>query len=101
MWQARRERRFMAVSFDPDICACRVAVENIAAARRLKTYRGHPVNTAQYLAALDALEQARVPLRDYADAPAVRIIQGQLKMDNAAAQSLLRRLVDLRTRLGC
>ncbi|MGH7055521.1 MAG: hypothetical protein ACREFK_02170 [Stellaceae bacterium] len=99
MREARRRQRFMAVSGDPDIGACRVAIENIAAARGLKAYRGRPLNTGQLLTALAALEQARVPLRDYAGAPAVSVVAKRLKVNGHAAQSLLRRLVHLRNRL--
>jgi hypothetical protein len=61
------------------------------------------------LAALDAIEKAKVPLLDYKDGPAVKVIAARLNADRieagkakptkAAAHSILRRLLDLRNRL--
>lgn len=104
MRQARQQQRFMAiidVTTDPAIGACRVALENIAAGRKLGVYRGRPLNTEQLLAALAALEQGGVPLCYNANGHAVRTVAKELRLDTDAARSLLRRLVNLRKRLGC
>lgn len=100
MREARRHQPFFAITaaeVDPDIGACRVVVQNIAAARELKVYRGRPLDTPRLLAALEALEQAKVPLRDHALAKAVNVVvQAKIGLDRHAAQSLLRRLVHIR-----
>jgi hypothetical protein len=102
MREARRRhrfgQRFSVVTDDPDIGACRVAIENIVAAQRLiPRRRGRSLDARQLLAAIEALEKAGVPLR--INSAAVRTIGGGLDLTENAALSLLRRLIDLRKRL--
>jgi hypothetical protein len=108
MRAARRQKLFMSVTdvtVDPDIGACRATLHNIAAARKLVPHRGTPMRVETMLAALDALERARVPLRSWYDpdrgysSAAVHIVSEDLNIGDATARSLLRRLTDLRSRL--
>jgi hypothetical protein len=102
MREARRRhrfgRRFFVVMDDPDIGACRVAVENIVAAQRLiPRRRGRSLDARQLLAAIEALEKAGVPLR--INNTTRDIIASELRLREDTARSLLRRLIDLRKRL--
>jgi hypothetical protein len=99
MREARQRRRFFVVTDDDDIGACRVAIENIAAARRLSPQRrGRALNARQLLAAIEALEKAGAPLR--INSTAVSVIMNGLHLNKeSAALSVLRRLIDLRKRL--
>src|SRR5688572_7885913 len=75
--RVRRGHIFISVTddvVDPNIGACRVQIQNIAAARELRVYRGRPINTVGMLAVLDELERAQVPLRNWESSPAEALI---------------------------
>ena len=101
----RLHRPFIVTSdeADPVIGLLKVVIANINVARSLaQPQRGRPINTALLIRALDALEDARVPLRVHASAKAVEVLShlpAPHKMPAATARAVLRRLVDLRRQI--
>lgn len=108
MRSARRLHPLLVISdgrVDPAIGALRAVLANISVARSLAPrQRGRPLNIAKLVAALDALEKARVPLRCHVGSQAERVLTAlppPHRMPPSTARAVLRRLVDLRGRIGC
>jgi hypothetical protein len=96
--EARRQKRgkLLGVASDATISLLVFQINEIAAAQKVKARRGRPIATDRYLRVLRELDLAGVPLRDWYQSAAHRLTIEKLEMNESTAQSILRRLVDLR-----
>lgn len=90
--------KLLGVASDPEISLLKFQINEIAAAQRAdpKPRRGRPIDTDLYLQVLSELDLAGIPLRDWDQSAAHRLLIEKLGMNESTAQSILRRLVDLR-----
>jgi hypothetical protein len=96
----RREEKgkLLGAASDREISLLIRQIKEIAAAQRAnpKPGRGRPIATDLYLRVLRELDLAGIPLRDWDQSKAHRLLIEELGMNESTAQSILRRLVDLR-----
>jgi hypothetical protein len=123
MESARRQKRAEGRSYfavtrfdvDPDLGALRVALQQVQAAQHVAEARGgrrrgRVLNVEELLCALDVLEREKLPLRVFDEGlvgvgqPIEKIMKGLaekgFERSASGVRSILRRLVDLRTRLA-
>ncbi len=101
--QARRMRAFFVITdFDQDtengeLGTLRAILQNIAVARQLdRPRRGRPLNVEKYQRALTVLLNTGTKLKVHEGSPAIRVLFAAGFGSEAAVQSLVRRLADLR-----